>query len=204
MRRTCSIVGAIVCVTIAGACSTDPAAPQSDRPATSTPADRTGRIQIGDPPTLPPPTVALVPGTDVPSADASQPSAAISDVRIESDPVSGVDRVVYSFTGEGIPFWKVGYVAEAVPHRGGPTLSVSGRTIMQVDVMDTSLPARHLYGDATPMTGPQDSRVAQLYLLPDTRDGNGITQSFIGIRSGPAPFEVVTVDDPPQLIVEFR
>lgn len=204
MRRTSSIVGAIVSVVLTGGCSADPSAPHAGGPATSTQADRTGRIQIGDPPPLSRPTLEVVPGSDAPSADESKPPAAVSDVRIEADPGTGVDRVVYSFTGEGVPFWKVGYVAEAVPHRGDPPLSVSGRTIMQVDVMDTALPARHLYGVATPMPGPEDSRVAQLHLLADTRETNGITQSFIGIRTDPAPFEVVTVDDPPQLIIELR
>ncbi|MGO4201664.1 hypothetical protein AB4Z09_07850 [Rhodococcus sp. TAF43] len=192
-------------------CGADSGSPQSDSlpapPATSTPADRTGRIQFGATP-LPPatlePPVPAVPATDVPSPDGGGPTAAVDDVRIEIDADTGIERVVYLFDGSGVPFWKAGYVAEAVPYGGGPTLPVTGRAIMQVDIMGTALPARRLYDTATPLVGPDRSRVTQLFLLPDTRDVNGTTQSFIGLRAEPAQFEIVTVEDPPQLIIEFR
>uniref|UniRef100_UPI001E5263F8 AMIN-like domain-containing (lipo)protein n=1 Tax=Prescottella defluvii TaxID=1323361 RepID=UPI001E5263F8 len=131
-------------------------------------------------------------------------TAAVDDVRVEIDADTGAERVVYVFAGSGIPFWKAGYVAEAVPYRGGPTLPVPGRAIMQVDIMGTAPPARHPSDAAVPVVTPDGSRVTQLFVLPDVRDANGITQSFIGLRPGPVPFEVVTVEEPPQLIIEFR
>lgn len=186
-------------VVILVGCGAEQSALQQDRPHTAAPADRTGRIQVG-PTTSPPSTLELAPGADMPSADGIAPTVVVDDVRIESDPASGIDRIVYSFTGSGMPFWKVGYVAEAVPHGGGAPLSVAGRAIVQVDIMGTG-PALH---SATPLPGPEGSRVAQLHLLSDRRESGGTTQSFIGIRAGEAPFEVVTVEDPPRIVVEFR
>lgn len=201
MSRVSSVVGVVGVLVLAG-CGVDRTEPQTDPPVASVVADRTGRMHLG--PTPPPPaTLELAPATDIPSAGAA-PAASIDDVRIDSDMTTGAERVVYSFTGSGVPFWKVGYVAEAVPHSGGPPLQLLGRSIMQVDIMDTAPPARHLYVDATPLAGPEGSRVAQLYLLPDVRGNGGVTQSFIGFRGDRAPFEVVAVDDPPQLVIEFR
>lgn len=202
------VIGVVASVIVLAGCSGEPSAPQSESgpvaPATSTPADRTGRMQIG--PTPPPPSTlsAPVPGTESPPPDVAAPTIAVEDVRIEVDADAGTERVVYRFTGTGVPFWKAGYVAEAVPHRGGPSLVLAGQAIMQIDIMDTATPARNLYSAATPLAGPEGARVTQLYLLPDTREVNGITQSFVGLRAGPRPFDVVTVEDPPQLIIEIR
>lgn len=190
---------AAVGIALSAGCGAEQSAPQQDLAVTSAPVDRTGRIHVGPSP-RPPSTLEPAPVTGVPSADGVAPTVAVDDVRIESDPVSGIDRVVYSFTGSGVPFWRVGYVAEAVPHGGGAPLSVAGRAIVQVDIMGTA-PALH---SATPLPGPEGSRVAQLHLLSDRREAGGTTQSFIGVRAGTVPFEVVTVDDPPRIVVEFR
>ncbi len=199
------IVGVVAGVLAAAGCGNEPSL-QPDSvpvaPATSMPADRTGRMQIG--PTPPPPSTLSAPATDLPPREVYTPTIAVDDVRIEVDADTGIERVVYLFAGEGIPFFRAGYVAEAVPHRGGPSLAVTGQAIMQVDIMGTATPARNLFFVAPPLAGPEGARVTQLYLLPNTRDVNGITQSFIGLRSGPRPFEVVTVEDPPQLIIEVR
>ncbi|WP_146176530.1 AMIN-like domain-containing (lipo)protein [Rhodococcus sp. OK519] len=189
------VVCMVVCVAALPGCAAGQEALQSGSVTESIPADRTGRVHFG--PTPPPSS------TDLVSAPGTISTAAVDDVRVEVDPQTGIERVVYRFAGAGIPFWKVGYVAEAHPYRGGPQLSVAGRSILQVDIMDTALPARHLYGEPTPLVGPEGARVTQLYLLPDARDTNGITQSFIGIGDDHVAFEVVAVDDPPRLIVEL-
>ncbi|MDH6676778.1 hypothetical protein M2284_000976 [Rhodococcus sp. LBL1] len=202
-----SVVAASSVIVVAG-CGVDTSAPQSDSRtiarAVPTPADVTGRMQVG--PTPPPPsTLRPVPADELAPFDGVvAPTIAVDDVRIEVDADTGAARVVYRFTGAGVPFWKVGYVAEAVPHGGGPSLVVAGQTIMQIDIMGTAKSARDLYSAATPLAGPEGSRVVQLFLLPDTRDTNGVTQSFVGLRGGPRPFEVAAVEDPPQLIVEIR
>ncbi|MFM1723078.1 hypothetical protein ABEU20_001639 [Rhodococcus sp. PAM 2766] len=200
--RVMRLTGVLGTLVLAAGCGVDRASPPSDRSFVSTPADRTGRIDVGS---IAPPrsTLELVPDGDVLSMIGVVSTASVKDVRIDSDVEAGTDRVVYSFTGSGVPFWKVGYVAEAVPHRGGSPVPLPGRSIVQVDMMDTAPPARHLYATATPLAGPEGSRVAQLYLLPDVREGGGITQSFIGFREDPAPFEVNVLDDPPQLVIEF-
>lgn len=199
------VIGVVASAIVLVGCSSEPSAPQSDSsplaPATSTPADRTGRMQVG-----PAPSTALrAPVTDLPPPpDATAPTIAVDDVRIEVDADTGTTRVVYRFTGTGVPFWRAGYVAEAVPYRGGPSLVLAGQAIMQVDIMDTATPAQHLYSAATPLAGPEGAHVAQLFLLPDARVANGVTQSFLGIRTGPRPFEILTVEEPPQLVIEIR
>ncbi|WP_430334762.1 AMIN-like domain-containing (lipo)protein [Rhodococcus sp. ACT016] len=198
------IVGVASVLALAG-CSGDSSLPQTDStsgaPATSTPADRTGRMQIG--PTPPSPRT-LAPVTELPPPDEVEPRVAVDDVRIEVDADTGAERVTFLLTGTGLPFWRAGYVAEAVPYGGGPTILLSGQSILQVDIMGTAQPAGNLYSAAAPMAGPDDSRLTQLFLVPDSREVGGITQAFIGLRGGPAPFEVVTVEDPAQLVLEFR
>ncbi|MFM1729968.1 hypothetical protein ABI214_14765 [Prescottella soli] len=203
------VIGVVAAsVVVLTGCGNDTFAPQSDSPivarAVPTPADRTGRMQIG--PTPPPPsTLRPVPADELPPLDGDAPTIAIDDVRIEVDARTGTARVVYRFTGAaGVPFWKAGYVAEAVPYGGGPSLVVAGQAIMQIDIMGTATPTRDVYSAATPLAGPEGSGVTQLFLLPGTQEANGVTQSFVGLRGGPRPFEVVAVEDPPQLVVEIR
>lgn len=201
--RMMRLIGVLGTLALATGCGADRATLPSNPSFVSTPADRTGRIDVGS---VAPPrsTLELVPDGGVLSTIGPASTASVRDVRIESDVEAGADRVVYSFTGSGVPFWKVGYVAEAVPHRGGSPLTIPGRSLVQVDMMDSAPPARHLSAAAAPLAGPEGSRVAQLYLLPDIRETGGITQSFIGFRDDPALFDVTVLDAPPRLVIEFR
>jgi len=198
------IIGIVASVFALAGCGGESTTPQSDSPSGATaspiPADSTGRMQIG--PLTPPSFTVSVPVTGLPPHDEYTPTIAVDDVRIEADADTATDRIVYRFTGTGVPFWKVGYVAEAIPYRGGPSLGVTGQAIMQIDIMGTATP--NLSSAAAPLAGPEGSRVTHLFLLPDARDVDGTTQSFVGLRTGPRPFEVVAVEDPPQLIIEIR
>ncbi|MGW5072527.1 AMIN-like domain-containing (lipo)protein [Rhodococcus sp. NPDC004095] len=198
--RDAALAAVAACLLGVVGCGAD-TAPRSDNPGWVSPApvEQSGHLRVGSAPESPPTVVVPTSGPDAADPGPWVSTAAVAEVTVEGN------RVVLRFAGDGTLFWKVGYVAEAVPHGGGAPIPVSGRAILQVDIMGTAAappPGAPVHDRRNPLPGPPGSVVTELFLLPGRGVGtDAVTQSFIGLSTAPGPFAVTTVEDPPGVVV---
>ncbi|WP_199233354.1 hypothetical protein [Rhodococcus sp. SMB37] len=182
--------------------------PGSEAPSNS--ADtQTGQIEVGTPPSTPPTEENSIPRDEGSPPQASGPI--VVDIRIETNPE--FDRIVYEFDGVGTIAWKAEYVSEAVPFGGGFPLEINSPSIIQVDMMGTSIEVDEQavsYGVSNPLVEPDAAIVSRLYLRPSAGAGGivqsvvgGITQSFIGVQGDRPPFRAKVLDHPSSLVLDI-
>ena len=198
-----SVVAVLLCVVALSGCSDNDQSgmPVDGGASTSAPTPsgsqfdgsqvKTGVISVDPttppPPAFPPPTesspsIALppLPSTTVPPGDErhgpGSGDAVVTDVRIEQH--DQFARVVYEFGGHGIPAWKAEYVAEAIQVGTSDTISLPGRSILQVDLFSTAdnpegpVPP---FRPTRPLIESDSDIVSAIYFTPSSA---GITQSF--------------------------
>ncbi|GAA4477688.1 hypothetical protein GCM10023094_20370 [Rhodococcus olei] len=125
-------------------------------------------------------------------------SLSVTDVRVGSH--AGFDRVVYELGGVGTPGWTVRYVDQAVQDASGKVLDVPGRSIIEVSLtgtgypFDTGVPP---YAGPNPLPG---AGVVSAVRMPTVFEG--VTQSFVGLSTGPRPVTVSLLTDPVRLVLD--
>ena len=208
MRRARTVLLSISVALILAACGTDgageptralatgqttasqeptPDAPGTDAPTAATPA--------GDPADGPP---AFADNTAPQRAENSgEWDLVFTDVRVAEH--ESFDRIVLEFTGTGIPGWAVNYVEKAVLDGSGETATLGGDAILDIYASGTTWPASGYYGGARHFEPPNGRNIDDVYVGGTFE---GYTQVIAGIDGDAVPFRVLTLSDPPRLVVD--
>lgn len=111
---------------------------------------------------------------------------------------AGHDRLVLRFAGTGRPGWAARFVDEAVLEGSGATVGLRGDTILRLDISGT--PTRAPEDHDPPVRHALGGAVVDLHTVGAFE---GMTQVFVGLRGGRAPFRVLTLAAPSRLVVDL-
>ena len=111
------------------------------------------------------------------------------------------DRVVYEFTGSGVPAYAVRYVDQPIADPSGKRVTVAGDAYLEVYVAALG------YGDgAGSAPSPVSSSALAGTVIADsgvlTFGFEGIGQTFVGVRDRERPFRVTTLTAPSRLVID--
>lgn len=182
------VTGCADATTTTPARSSDPA-PAATTPETSNPAK-------GEPATPAPPAFGRGPS-------ARRPSGAydlvLREVTVQERGRGSADRVVLRFRGTGRPGWSARYVDRAVLEGSGEVVELAGDVVLRIDVSGT--PTRPAGTGRPPRLAEPRGDVTDLRAYGAAE---GVTQVFVGLVGGRAPFRVVARTDPARLVVDLR
>lgn len=125
-------------------------------------------------------------------------------VAVRSGVHDGFDRVVFEFSGEGLPSWRAEYVDSAAELGRGNPIEVVGETILQIHVSGPSwLPEEQV----------EDRLASDQYYQRDTAalpeevyiqgPFEALSQYLIGLPEE-VPFSVELLEDPTRLVVDLE
>lgn len=181
--------------------SASPETPASPSPSASPDADETaGTTEPEDEPTSEPEGFTTAPVQD-PSFPAGGGDLLHGTVRVGVH--DGYDRVVFDLIGSDVPGYRVEYVDQAIEDGSGNPVAVDGDAILQVVITKTRYPEEGEQYEGGP--GTYDAAGAEKVeevVLSGTFEG--MTQAFVGVDDGPAPFRVFTLTDPTRLVVDIQ
>ena len=165
-------------------------------PAMRAPDDVTDALPPARGMDLPTPTIAAS------SADASRIDDTIPVVRaLRIGGHNERDRLVFEFAGQGLPAWKIEYVARPLTDCGGAdTVATTGEAWLQVRFIG----ARAHDESGHPTSGPA-RRVANLPVLREvvrTCDFEG-EATWVASLARPAAYTPRTLEDPARLVVDI-
>lgn len=166
-----------------------------------------------------PPTASLTPSAPEPTPTGT-PSNPLEGFSLETDTAAGYptspsdlgvgvasrvahhddyDRVVYEFSGTGVPVYRVGYVDSPTGQGSGDPVEVEGDAYLEVMVVGLGVPP----ADATdpPQAGSLNETVfKQVDDLWGGFESHG--QAFIGIDGQQRPFKVSVLSNPTRLVID--
>ncbi|MQW75070.1 hypothetical protein GHK92_04225 [Nocardioides sp. dk4132] len=111
---------------------------------------------------------------------------------------AGHDRLVLRFAGTGRPGRAARFVDEAVLEGSGATVGLRGDTILRLDISGT--PTRMPEDHDPPVRRALGGAVVDLHTVGAFE---GMTQVFVGLRGGRAPFRAFTLRAPSRLVVDL-
>lgn len=125
----------------------------------------------------------------------------IKDVRIGSH--DGFDRIVFEFTGEGVPGYWVRYEDMPTQQGSGRPISVAGAHKLAIDVRGTGYPFDFNMDDyPSGPVRPDDTTAIAEVIGSGTFEGS--SQYVVGIDGERRPFKVFQVNNPTRLIIDIR
>lgn len=150
------------------------------------------------------PKLAATPAhSAIPSAYAppeGAPELTLEDVRVGSHET--YDRVVFEFSGTGLPGYRVQYTEEALQQASGHALAVTGNDILEVLVEGTpmgSLPNN----PSLVSVGPYQLATGNVAGVTNGGTFENQSQFFIGLDQQ-RPFEVTVMDNPTRLVIDVH
>lgn len=112
------------------------------------------------------------------------------------------DRVVYEFSGTGLPTYRILYVDEPVDQTTGEQVQVEGDAYLSVNVTTVEVPAEDQDRPAdVPASSLEGTVVASAPAIWGGFEGYG--EQFIGIRGEQRPFRVLVLENPTRLVVDI-
>ncbi len=118
----------------------------------------------------------------------------------------GYDRVVYGFTEDGSPAYRVRYVPRPIGDPSGRVVDVPGDAYLEVVVTGLgypteAVPSPSVQPSEVPAADLQGTVVAASGVL--TYGWEGFGQTFIGVRDERRPFRVFTLGQPSRLVIDI-
>lgn len=154
----------------------------------------------GEPATPAPPAFGRGPSARRPSGAYDLVLREVTVQEMERERGRGsADRVVLRFRGTGRPGWSARYVDRAVLEGSGDVVELAGDVVLRIDV--TGTPTRPAGTGRPPRLAEPRGDVADLRAYGAAE---GVTQVFVGLAGGRAPFRVVARTDPARLVVDLR
>lgn len=203
MKRSLILPGVITVAALLTACGTGAEVPEPsiattspDNVAETTTADASSSESTVSAAAAP--ADAAAPSAYAPTEGA--PELTLQDVRVGSHET--YDRVVFEFSGTGLPGYRIQYTDKALQQASGHELAVSGNDILEVLVEGT--PMDRLPNDPSLVsTGPYQLATGNVAGITNGGTFENQSQFFIGLDRQ-RTFEVTVMDSPTRLVIDVH
>lgn len=155
-------------------------------------------------------TITPTPATSTPagfalstvtSATFPTPTGSLIGAGVRVGQQDGYDRIVYDFTGTGVPGFRVAYVDTPIGDPSGERVTVLGDAYLEVLIAGLTYPEA---SDPQPSQVPASSLAGTVIAQSGVFYGGfeAMGQTFIGVRDHKRAFRVFTLTDPTRLVVD--
>ena len=124
----------------------------------------------------------------------------LEDVRVGSHET--YDRVVFEFSGSGLPGYRIEYSDQALQQASGHELPVAGDAILEVLVEGTPMDRLPSNSELVP-AGPYQLATGNIAGITNGGTFENQSQFFIGLDQQ-RPFEVTVMDNPTRLVIDVH
>ncbi|MBR7744602.1 hypothetical protein KC207_15000 [Phycicoccus sp. BSK3Z-2] len=209
-RRTTAVVGAALVLAVTAGCgdgdedlasTTDPAPTGSS----ASPSPSASDTESASPSASPSPSLEVPEGfgTEEQASDSWPelgPRVGVGTaVRVGRH--EGYDRVVYEFSGSGLPTYQVEWVDEPVQSGSGNTVEVPGDAYLSVRASTVEIPTDSQPQPQAPGAGRLDGTVVAS-AEPIWGGFEGYGETFVGVTGEERPFRVLVLEEPTRLVVD--
>ncbi len=136
------------------------------------------------------------------SAEPSGDNVLFTGIRVARQ--DGFDRVVWEFSGTGMPGYQVAYTDDPRRDGSGFPVDLPGGTTLAVGLSGVRIPTEPLPGEV-PYPGPEQVAAAGTVHVTEVLAGawfEAHQDGFVGVRRQ-EPFRVYTLEGPPRVVVEI-
>ena len=114
----------------------------------------------------------------------------------------GYDRVVYEFSGSGLPTYHVEWVDEPLGDGSGEPVEVPGDAYLEVRASTVEIPTDAQPEPTSPSAGSLEGTVVTS-AEPIWGGFEGYGQTFVGVSGEQRPVRVTVLNDPTRLVVDI-